>query len=834
MSDITMTRRVAFGGVFLLLSGALLCRIATAAAPKAVDYRRDIQPLLKARCYACHGNGSQLGGLQLDRRDGLLTGGKTGLAVVVGQSDRSLMIRLVSGAEPGRVMPARGARLTKAEIDRLRAWIDPGLPFDGAGGGTTWRPSLAPRRPALPKLPPGSNVTHPIDRLLQPYYKTHRIALRPVVDDRTYARRLSFDLIGLPPSPADLAAFQVDRRPDKRARLARRLLSDNARYATHWLSFWNDVLRNDYTGTGYIDGGRSQITGWLYHALATNMPYDRFVTELVNPTPESAGFAKGIVWRGVVNASQTPEMQAAQNVSQIFMGANLKCASCHDSFINTWKLADAYGMAGIFADRPLEMVRCDRPMGQVAPLRFLYPELGKIDPDAPRAKRLEQLAAILTSKANGRLSRTLVNRIWTRLMGRGLVEPNDEMDNRPWHPDLLDWLAVDFAENGYDVKKLIERIVTSRAYQLPSVPLKSERVTEYVFAGPVVKRLSAEQFVDAVSSLTGVWQPVFRLPTRRGMPLLPAGAAVKFRSRVLRSGSVEIDVDLRGAKTLVLIATDGGDGASHDWVDWADARLEGPEGGWPTGPATGPAPRVPTPATGPIGRAPAPPLVRGAGWGAPLRGGRGERYLSDLAWHSASAGYGQVRKDQNIVEKPLRLGDRTFARGLGTHAESVIAYVLPRGATRFRATAGPDAGAVEEPGARPSVDLFVVTGDLSLLEPRAAMAVADSLTRALGRPNREQVVTQRATVATTLQALELTNGQILATMLKKGAERWTSRPHPATATLVASIYRQALGRPPTPAERQIAVATIGTPARNDGVEDLLWALVMLPEFQLVY
>src|SRR5207244_7284569 len=100
------------------------------------------------------------------------------------------------------------------------------------------------------------------------------------------------------------------------------------------------------------------------------------------------------------------------------MGVNLKCASCHNSFINNWKLADAYGMAGIYADGPLEMARCDRPTGTVAPVKFLYPELGTIDAQAPREKRLEQLAAVLTSRRNGRLARTLVNRIWGRLMGR--------------------------------------------------------------------------------------------------------------------------------------------------------------------------------------------------------------------------------------------------------------------------------------------------------------------------------------------------------------------------------------------------------------------------------
>src|SRR5262249_6003766 len=154
--------------------------------------------------------------------------------------------------------------------------------------------------------------------------------------------------------PQGLQAFVADRRPDKRARLVERLLNDRRRYAEHWLSFWNDALRNDYKGTGYIDGGRQQISNWLYTALFDNLPYDRFVAQLINPAPGAGaeGFSKGFTWRGVVNASQSTPMQAAQNISQVFMGVNLKCASCHDSFINDWQLADAYGLAGIYADAP--------------------------------------------------------------------------------------------------------------------------------------------------------------------------------------------------------------------------------------------------------------------------------------------------------------------------------------------------------------------------------------------------------------------------------------------------------------------------------------------------
>ena len=122
------------------------------------------------------------------------------------------------------------------------------------------------------------------------------------------------DVIGLLPTPEQLQAFLNDAAPDKRARLIRQLLDDRRGYAEHWLTFWNDLLRNDYAGTGYIDGGRKQITGWLYPSLLDNKPYDRFVRELISPTPESEGFIKGIKWRGNVNASQVREIQFSQNV----------------------------------------------------------------------------------------------------------------------------------------------------------------------------------------------------------------------------------------------------------------------------------------------------------------------------------------------------------------------------------------------------------------------------------------------------------------------------------------------------------------------------------------
>jgi hypothetical protein len=790
----------------LALAGVAQTRQAT------VDYAKQIQPLLKRSCYPCHGNGTKLGGLQLDNRAAMLKGGTSGPALVPGSGAKSLLIDLVSGHQPNRIMPARGKRLTLDEIKLLARWIDEGAKFN-TSGAATWVAPLAPRRPKVPAPKSSSGLTNPVDLLLEPYFAKHsllnsrpvaerrnaRMPERPssssrassmVVDDRTFARRVYLDIVGMLPSREELHRFLDDRSPDKRRRLVKALLADNTRFAEHWLTFWNDLLRNDYAGTGYIDGGRTQITDWLFDALYMNKPYDRFVSELINPTPESEGFVKGIVWRGVVNASQTPEMQAAQNISQVFMGVNMKCASCHDSFISTWKLADAYGMAAIYSDKALQLVRCDRPTGQMAQIKFMYPQLGQVDPDAPKAKRLEQLASVVTSKQNGRLARTMVNRLWTRLMGRGLVEPNDEMDRRPWNPDLLDWLAADFADHGYDVKRTIELIATSRAYQLPTMGLKSETAEDFVFRGPVVKRMSAEQFVDAISLLTGVWQrPANAIRFVKGAPAFPprANAEVKFRSGLMKSGSVDIDVDVTGAKALSLVVSDGGNGNSYDWADWAEPTITSPSG---------------------------------------------EVKVTDMPWVYATTGFGKLLKNKSVVEKPLRLGDKTYTEGIGTHANSIVTVFLPEGATRFRCKAGPDTGAVEQKETQTSIELMVIVSDRSLIESRAALAVADPLMRALGRPNREQVVTQRSAVATTLQALEMTNGSTLAAMLESGAEKWLRAG--SSNEIVSALYEQSLSRLPTKTERETALELLGEKATREGVEDLLWALVMLPEFQLVY
>jgi Protein of unknown function (DUF1549)/Protein of unknown function (DUF1553)/Planctomycete cytochrome C len=630
----------------IITLAAMLWPCAANAVVKPVDFSHEVLPLLDAHCAKCHTNGRYEGDLSLDTRESIL---EAEVALPDHGAESEIILRVTSD-DPEVRMPLKSPPLSADEIDVLRRWIDAGLPWQEGFSfrQDKYEPPLKPRRPELPAV--SGEIENPIDRLVSAYWQEHGVEPPRALDDAAFYRRASLDLVGLLPTPADVEAFQADADPNKRQQLVRRLLDDRVAFAEHWLTFWNDLLRNDYVGTGYINGGRKQITAWLYRSLLENKPYDQFVRELVNPTDESAGFANGFVWRGRVNASQRPELQFAQNVGQVFLGVNLKCASCHDSFIDNWKLTDSYGLAAIYSHEPLEINRCDVPMGKTAVAYFLFPELGSIDPQAPRKERLAKLAELMTSPDNGRLTRTIVNRLWDRMMGRGLAFPVDALASRPWNEDVLDYLAADLSDHGYDLKRTLELIATSRVYDSQSVAWDPKQpANEYVFAGPAPKRLTAEQFVDGLSRITG--------------------AAPE-----------------KTAKDEVFVTAD------------------------------------------------------------------------DL-------------QDYSIASRP-----------------------------------------------------FV----------RASLVESTFLMRSLGRPNREQVVTTRPAEMTTLEAIEMSNGQPLAELLHEGAARLRAdHPNWSSQEMCNYIFRTAMSRPPSEDELARLTSLSGDPLTTEGVADALWCVVMLPEFQLV-
>lgn len=324
--------------ILLLNRPASLCAQNTneKSNSKGVDFSHDIAPIFQKRCAKCHTGTQKKGGFSINTRQSLLSGGDGGPAVVSKMSAESELIERVSTSDAALRMPPEGERLTVKQVDLLKRWIDEGLPWeDGFAFGKSFR--QAPLEPRRPQVPLGAEaLPNPVDRFVARYFAAEKFEAPAAVSAAVFARRAYFDLIGLPPTPGQLAEFVSDRRSDKHRLLIDRLLEDQPAYTAHWLTFWNDLLRNAYHGTGFIDGGRKQITGWLYRSLYDNKPYDQFVRELIQPVPGrgSDGFTYGIKWRGTVNESQRREIQAAQSISQVFLGTNLKCASCHDSFVN--------------------------------------------------------------------------------------------------------------------------------------------------------------------------------------------------------------------------------------------------------------------------------------------------------------------------------------------------------------------------------------------------------------------------------------------------------------------------------------------------------------------
>jgi hypothetical protein len=713
---------------------------------------------------------------------------------------------------------------------------------------------LAASRPARADRPlelrnvtvPAGTAENPIDRFVDSTSKNHSLTPRPVVDDRVFVRRVSLDLTGLLPSPERLEKFLTDRAPNKREAYVEELLASDRAYADHWMTFWNDALRNAYRGTGFIDGGRKQITGWVYEALYHNKPYDQFVRELIDPVPGAEGFLHGIKWRGVVNASQRREMQAAQTVAQVFLGTNLKCASCHDSFINDWKLADAYGMAGIFADGPVEVHHCDKPTGEIAKPVFMFPSLGTISKDASRNDRLKELAAIITSQKNGRFPRTIVNRLWANLFGRGLVEPIDEMERPAWNEDLLDWLAADFVASGYDLKHTLARICTSKAWQRQAVGESREQEAgndEFVFRGPLVRRMTAEQFVDAVATVTGEWQqPTAGMRKRDGRA---QGGQLLDVLKVLSTGPERPTPKL-----------------DAEWI-------------WNTPVAAKAAPPATVHFYSELVLNEKPDRVTavvacdnefrlvvnektrnaavGKSWNQPevidlttlCKVGSNSIRVTARNWGDGNGAKTGSPNPAGLIcqidawKDNRRIGQLVTSQKNGWQVNESV----PK---NWEATAGRPkdwkqavrvAGPADGPWQIEQTFGQLVAGHASESagEIRSVLADASPLTRALGQPGREQVVTRRDDRATMLQVLELTNGKTLDQILKTGAVSLlkTSTQGGKSSELTHRLYQRSLSRAPTTDELTIARDILGANPTADEAASLLWVLVMLPEFQLI-
>ena len=799
-------------------------------ADEPVDFAHQITPILKKHCTECHAGEEAKGGFSMKDRILFLESE----SVELGDPDSSRLFQLiVSSDAEDQMPPSDHERLNAKEIELIRRWISQDLPWD-AGFTFGERGYEPPLKPRLPELPPQSapGRGNPIDRIIDQYAGDNDAPIAEPISDSQFIRRVYLDVIGRLPTVDQLSNFENDQSPNSRDHLVSQLLGQyemgdqqtyDFDYAEHWLSFWNDLLRNTYTGTGTITGGRKQITNWLYRSLLKNKPYDQFVRELISPTGESEGFIKGIKWRGTVNSSQTVDMQFAQNITQSFLGINMKCASCHDSFIDRWTLQETYALASIHADKPLELHRCDKALGKTAQPAWLFPELGQVDPNADRAKRLQQLAELMTHRDNGRLTRTIANRIWHRLMGRGIAHPVDALHTKPWNEDLLDYLAYYLAENDYDLKKLIGLICRSQAYQSKVARTKGQQVeSEFVVRGPRSRRMTAEQFVDAVWQLTGSAPQSYDAKVSRLRPVSSdsvnpdaGGESAEMQmaswiwtdanSRQAAAGaeftfSLKLNLEEQPVAGLVTATCDNefrlyvNNVKVAEGTEWTSLQTAGLANALKAGKN-----RILI-----VGKnAGSSPNPAGLFFHAVLRfrDGAVKHVRSNDQWKWSKTklnARGRFKKEPTDWESAVEVSSQTWGEPILAQAAALIR-----------------------------------NGETSALLPvRASLVKNNDLMKSLGRPNRDQVVTSRPATLTTLEAIDLANGQRLFDWIEDGARNSIAK-HKTSTELVRWLYKSAFSRDPTQSEMSLASEIIGETPTETGVQDLFWAVLMMPEFQFI-
>jgi hypothetical protein len=367
----------------------------------------------------------------------------------------------------------------------------------------------------IPEAIEGLGNNNAIDRFLAQQLRAHKSTIAPSLSDPAFLRRLSLDTTGKIPSLAQLDKLLADRQPGYRTRWIDQLLEDPG-WADHWVSYWQDVLAENPNIVNPTLNNTGPFRWWIHESLADNKPMDRFVTELV--MMEGSSYYGGPAGFALATQNDVPMAAKAHILCQAFLGIQMRCARCHDAPFHDWKQHQLFSLAAmlarveqkvpasssvpISADKPVQ-VEVTLPPGSVVKAAWPFDSHAESWPDElvrhPDDSRA-QLALEITHPLNRRFARVLVNRIWQRLMGRGLVEPVDDWANaEPSHPALLDWLAQELLRHDYDMKHLARLILSSHAYQRRSVDPQQASL----FAGPARRRMTAEQLVDSLLVVSG-------------------------------------------------------------------------------------------------------------------------------------------------------------------------------------------------------------------------------------------------------------------------------------------------------------------------------------------
>lgn len=366
--------------------------------------------------------------------------------------------------------------------------------------------------------PPAWNY---IDEQVNAKLKRLHIVPSKLASDEEFLRRVSIDLIGLPPTPEETLAFLADKRDAriKRTEKIDRLMA-RPEYLSHWAVKWGDLLQVNRTKLG--DKGIWAFRDWIKESLEENRPYDRMVRELVT--------AKGSTFHNppanFLRFTRDPKV-AMETTTQLFLGVRMVCAQCHDHPFEQWTQNQYYNLSAFFLtvgikngiDSDEEIVfdkREDTEIhhpkdGRVMPAKFLF----NGEKYAPGEKDIRELLADwLTARDNPLFAKAMANRMWSYFFARGIIEPVDDIraSNPASNPALLDALTKDFLASGYDLRKLMRTIVTSRTYQLSFESNDWNATDETNFSHALPRRLTAEELYDAIYIAAGTRPKIKELP----------------------------------------------------------------------------------------------------------------------------------------------------------------------------------------------------------------------------------------------------------------------------------------------------------------------------------
>jgi len=377
---------------------------------------------------------------------------------------------------------------------------------------------------SVPKSSAEQFTNNEIDHFIGARLEAAGVEPASLIDDWAFLRRLSLDTIGVVPSPEQIAEFREDKSKERRANAIQRFLAHPG-WADHWVAYWQDVLAENPGILKPSLNNTGPFRWWIHESFIDNKPIDRFATELI--LMEGSVYGGGPAGFGLATQNDVPMADRAQIVSRAFLAMNLSCARCHDAPYHDFMQKDLFSLAAMLKKGPQEVPASssipavtDITVGRLVNVT-LKPG-SKVEPDWPFhdvmkgqfAKGVvrdgkntrEQLAASITDPRNERFARVIVNRLWKRYLGLGLVEPVDDWEtSKPSHPALLDWLARELATHDYDLKRVASLIFNSQAYQRQAGlrDPETDEPKDRLFASPQRRRLSAEQLVDSLYAAVG-------------------------------------------------------------------------------------------------------------------------------------------------------------------------------------------------------------------------------------------------------------------------------------------------------------------------------------------